>query len=233
MLGEWGKGRMWMGKGRRIHIPCSLSQPSLSNNIGDVGAQALADAFKTITALTTLQCVLVMVTDLLGGQGKAECEWAWHRNRGAQGGFTFHCPVLHCSLSSLENNNIRDEGALALAEALMSNTALTTLKCVLVVALVSGMILLGGRETRDYRRARDGKRVAASDSITLHFSSFLPLHTDCTRTTGAQKLAKVLKTNTALATPWYVVVDIAMVLWCSCLRKQRHEGIHERARAHA
>ena len=81
-----------------------------SNNIGDEGAKAIADALKSNTSLTTID----LRGNNIGDEGAKAIAEALKGNT---------------SLTSinLSNNNIGDEGAKAIADALKFNTSLTTI----------------------------------------------------------------------------------------------------------
>jgi hypothetical protein len=108
---------------------CSLFGPhSLGwNQIRNDGAQHIGKALKANTVLTTLRCAPGLVKMRL-----LCCQ---------QGALT----VCGCSLfgpRSLRDNNIGDEGAQHISEALKINKAITTLKCALAAPQLTNALAL-------------------------------------------------------------------------------------------
>jgi Ran GTPase-activating protein (RanGAP) involved in mRNA processing and transport len=135
------------------------------NRLGDAGAQALAEALKTNTTLTTL--------NLEGNQlGDASAQVLAETLK------------IHTALTSLglSRNRLGDAGAQALAEALKIHTALTVLE-------------LGWNQLGDTGAQALAEALKTNTALTT-----LELWNNRLGNASAQSLAEALKTNAALTT---------------------------------
>ena len=161
-----------------------------SNNIGDGGAIALAEALKVNASLTVLY---LMSNGISPAGASALAEMLKlntsltvlnlnYNNIGAGASALAEVFKVNTSLTDLDlnNNNIGDGGAIVLAEALKVNTSLT------VLDLSSNNI-------------GDGGAIALAEALKVHTSPMaLDLYNNSIGAGGAIALAQALKVNTSL-----------------------------------
>ena len=162
-----------------------------SNNIGDRGAAAIAEALKSNTELTSLH----LGYNTIGPSGAAALAEAlksntaltklWlHDNKIGDSGSVAIAEALKSNTVltelRLDSNNIGDSGAVAIAEALKSNTALTWLD-------------LNSNDIGDIGATAIAEALKNNTALT-----YLYLYNNAIGDIGATAIAEALKNNTAL-----------------------------------